>query len=390
MISATFLQLVETPAFIYDEAEVSRALDVADTIRNSTGCRILYSVKPLALAPLLRFMEPRLDGFAVSSPFEARLARSCLADGRSLHFTSPGIRPQETDDLKELCDYVAFNSLSQWRRFGPEFKGAVEAGLRVNPGLSFLDDERYDPCREYSKLGVPLTDVSGIALARGRLLEGLNGILVHSNCESTDFRELESTVDRLNDAIPEVLRRMDWINLGGGYLFSEKVDLNPLNRAVDRLQVEYGLEVFIEPGTAFVRSAGYIVSTVLDVFDNGGKRIAILDSTVNHMPELLEFDFEPDVAEHDERGGWEYLLAGCTCLAGDVFGDYTFRKPLACGDRVTFCNSGSYSLAKAHMFNGVNLPNIYALSAEGHLRLIKKYDYEDYASRWGIHAGAPV
>ena len=111
---------------------------------------------------------------------------------------------------------------------------------------------------------------------------------------------------------------------------------------------------------------------------------------MNHMPELLEFDFEPDVVDHRDGGRWEYILAGCTCLAGDVFGEYSFDKPLAVGDRVTFCNAGSYSLTKAHMFNGVNLPNIYAVSRDGELRPVKKYGFEDYASRWSVHAGSPV
>ena len=390
MLSASILQSVETPAFIYDEAEVSRALDVAATIRKDTDCRILYSVKPLPLIRLLEYMAPRLDGFAVSSAFEARLARSFMPRGGSLHFTSPGIRPNEVDELKSLCDYVAFNSLGQWQRFGGKLRGGVQTGLRINPGLSFLDDERYDPCREYSKLGVPLADVSGLAADRERSLEGLTGTLVHSNCESTDFRELEITVDRLAEVLPDVLRRMDWINLGGGYLFSEDVDLKPLIRTIGELRTEYGLQVFMEPGAAFVRSAGYMVSTVLDVFANGGKRVAVLDTTVNHMPELLEFDFEPDVAEHDEEGGWDCLLAGCTCLAGDVFGEYTFSGPLSAGDRITFCNAGSYSLTKAHMFNGVNLPNIYVVTVEGVLRLVRRYSYRDYASRWGKNAGSPV
>ena len=386
MQTASFPHSVETPAFVYDEGEVSRVLDIVETIRATTGCRILYSVKPLTLAPLLDFMAPRLDGFAVSSLFEARLARSFLSDGGSIHFTSPGIRPHEVQDLNRLCDFLAFNSLSQWNKYRAKIAGGTRRGLRVNPGLSFLDDERYDPCREHSKLGVPLTDISAIKLDSDGSVDDLSGILVHSNCESTDFAELKRTVDRLGETIPSVLERMDWINLGGGYLLNDNVDLNPLFESINKLEREYGLQVFLEPGAAFVRSAGCIVSTVLDLFSSGDRQIAVLDSTVNHMPELLEFDFEPDVAKHDEKGRCDYLLVGCTCLAGDVFGEYSFSEPLATGDRITFLNAGSYSLTKAHMFNGVNLPNIYAVNTQGDLRLVKKYAYEDYASRWGIHA----
>jgi len=221
-------------------------------------------------------------------------------------------------------------------------------------------------------------------------LTGIDGILVHSNCESTDFAELRQTVECLTDKLPNLLPRLKWLNLGGGYLLNEGVDLEPLRQVVRSLQAQYGLDIFLEPGAAFVRSAGHIVSSVLDIFSSGGRDIAVLDATVNHMPELLEFDFEPDVAGHDEGGSWTYLLAGCTCLAGDIFGEYRFNRPLDVGDRVVLLNAGSYSLVKAHTFNGVNLPSIYSLDSPGTIRLVKRFTYEDYATRWETNVGRPV
>ena len=384
------IESVETPAFVYDEVEVQRVLDMVGLLQADTGCRVLYSVKPLCLTPLLELMAQQLAGFAVSSPFEARLARSALAEGGSIHFTSPGIRPEDAAELAALCDYVAFNSLSQWRRHKHDFSGRTSLGLRVNPGLSFLDDERYDPARPNSKLGVPLDELAVAVSGCSPALAALDGILVHSNCESTNFGELRQTVDCLTDKIPDTLARLSWLNLGGGYLFNEGVDLEPLCQTIRFLQTQYGLEAFLEPGAAFVRSAGYIVSTVLDKFASGGKEVVVLDTTVNHMPELLEFDFEPDVAGHDEDGAWPYILAGCTCLAGDVFGEYRFNHPIEVGDRVVFLNAGSYSLVKAHTFNGVNLPSIYSVDKLGKTRLVKQFTYEDYAARWEANVRSPV
>ena len=388
-IEAPF-NLVETPAFIYDETEVNRVLAITQRLGLDTGCRICYSVKPLTLPPLLRHMATGLDGFAVSSPFEARLARECLSGEGEIHFTSPGIREREVGDLASLCDYLSFNTLSQWRRFSSHFSGHVSLGLRVNPGLSFLDDERYDPCRPHSKLGVSLKDLASWHKSRQSSLPRLDGILLHSNCESTDFGELQETVRQVKEYAPDVLDEIGWINLGGGYLFPEDANLEPLVAVIRGLRGEYGLEVFLEPGAAFVRSAGYMVSSVLDVFDSDGKSVAVLDTTVNHMPELLEFDFEPDVSGHDEDGQFEFILAGCTCLAGDVFGEYRFAQPLEIGDRVLFCNVGSYTLTKAHMFNGINLPSIYALRNGDRLELLREFRYQDYESRWTTYAASPV
>lgn len=390
---------LETPAFVYDERAVRQLLGYGQRLRAATGCKVLYSLKPLPFPDLLELMMPRLDGFAASSLFEARLARGAMdgmaggssRDGqKSLHITTPGWRLGEAAEIGDWCDYLSFNSLSQWERHRGELAGRVSCGLRVNPGLSFLEDERYDPCRPDSKLGAPLARVVALAADRPRELAGLEGALIHNNCEATDYRELETTVIRLHQEIPGLLRRVRWINLGGGYLFGAGIDLTPLHRAVGLLQGQYGLEVFIEPGAAFIRSAGYIVAAVLDLFDQGDKTIAILDTTINHIPEALEFDFEPDVAGHREQGRYGYLLAGCTCLAGDVFGEYRFEQPLAVGDRVLFYNAGAYTLAKAHTFNGVNLPTIYALDESGRPELKRRFTYADYAARWGAYAANPV
>ena len=82
----------------------------------------------------------------------------------------------------------------------------------------------------------------------------------------------------------------------------------------------YGVKVFIEPGAALVRDAGCLVSTVVDLARNGGETLAFLDTTVNHMPEVNQSQYQPDVVGHLDKGAFRHRLAGSTCLAGDTFG----------------------------------------------------------------------
>ena len=153
--------------------------------------------------------------------------------------------------------------------------------------------------------------------------------------------------------------------------------------AVSFLREKYDVDVFFEPGKAIVGDAGYIVSAVIDIFESDGQTIAILDTSVNHMPEVFEYQYRPDVTQDSEEGAYIYTLAGCTCLAGDLFGDYKFKEPLEIGSRIVFEGMGAYTLVKANMFNGVNLPSIYALTTEGKLELKKQFGYEDFKSRCG-------
>jgi carboxynorspermidine decarboxylase len=378
-----------TPSFVYDERSIHRLLDYAEPLRER--CRVLFAIKSFSFAPALRVMAPRLDGFAASSLYEARLARSVIGDAGSVHITTPGLRGDEAGEIGSLCDYAAFNSLNQWETHSRRMQGAVNCGLRVNPQLSFADDCRYDPCRPQSKLGVPLDVLAAALRNEPARLDGVRGLLVHSNCDSADFGELRATVERLQARIPGLLEQAEWVNLGGGYLFEEEGEpcgsLDELCLAVDSLRSQHGVEVFVEPGSGLIRAAGYFVASVLDLFQSGGAAVAVLDTTVNHMPEVFEYGFQPDVVGHDDDAPHEYLLAGCTCLAGDLFGSYRFPEPLSVGDRIVFSNAGAYTLVKAHTFNGVALPSVYALTAGSELVLQSSPFYTEYAARWGLSHG---
>ena len=384
------LKTVSPPAFIYAEKTLIESLLILHKVSKTSNCKNLFSIKPLAFFSVLTKIAQYVQDFSVSSLFEAKLARFVSGEHGKVHLITPGLKQAELYEISRTCDFVSFNSLSQWSRFKGLVTGKLECGLRINPQISLIKDERYDPCRRYSKLGVPLKHFSEIVNRNSNILNGINGLHFHTNCDSSDFSQLLSTVKHFDENLSDLLYRVEWINIGGGYLFDEAETLDPFYQAVELLKSKYRLEVFIEPGAAIVRKAGFLVSSVLDLFESDGKTIAILDTTVNHMPEVFEYQFEPDVMDHVDGGRYEYILAGCSCLAGDVFGEYAFDQPLEIGSRIIFTNMGAYTLVKAHMFNGINLPTIYAMTESGELVLKKQFTYADFASRNGVEDYAHI
>ena len=395
---------IETPAFVYDEAQLVHDAELAREAIQGDRTHLLFAMKSFAVPGGLEAIATVADGLHASSLFEARLAREILGPGRVVHLTSPGIRPADADELFALSDHVSFNSLSQWEQFREQANGVTQAGLRVNPRLSNVADERYDPCGRHSKLGSTVEDIRRVLSEEPERLDGLTGLLFHTNCDAVDTMPLFEAVSYLDQQLEPLLRTLRWIDLGGGYLFRgneeadsaerrypwqrrsrRSADLAGLHDALELLRSRYDMEIFLEPGASISRRAGVFVSSVVDLFQSAGRDVAVLDTTVNHMPECIEFQFAPDVMGDVERGGHPYVLAGATCLAGDVFGDYAFAEPLAIGSRVVFPDMGAYSMVKANFFNGINMPSIYSLPREGdgELRLEHLFTYDDFLARCG-------
>ncbi|MDP6389502.1 MAG: hypothetical protein QF654_06380 [Alphaproteobacteria bacterium] len=379
---------VATPAFVIDQRTLDADLAAVREIADQASCRLLYSPKACALSDVLGCVSRNVDGFACSSPYELELVERACGEAASLHLISPLIKAETLEVFGDRLASVIFNSLSQWRRLGEKASRGTRQGLRVNPQLSIVRDRRYDPCRRNSKLGVPVHDLAALARSDPGRLAGIDGLHFHTNCDETDFTGLLATARHIEDVIPHLLERMDWINLGGGYLFTEAHDLAGFFETVAIFRQRFGLDVFIEPGAALVRRSGTIEATVHDILAGDDLQIAVLDTTVNHMPEVFEFQFEPDILGHVAGGLHGYILAGCTCLAGDVFGEYAFDMPLEVGSRVTFLNVGAYTMSKAHRFNGVGLPSIYLRRRDGSLKLVAEDSFEEFAQLSGVAARA--
>lgn len=365
-----------SPAFVLDEVGVLKGLKALAILRERSGCKLLYSIKSLPLSAVLELSKPYVDGFSVSSLFEARLADEVLAGQGRLHLTTPGIRPDEIDELTSLCSHISCNSISQYGMVSSVAKNRASIGLRINPKLSFTADARYDPCRQHSKLGADMDDV-----LRSDIAGEIKGLHFHTVFSATDYAPLMQTLDKLRHFMGDSFTGLDWLNLGGGYLFDQIADDSGLVERVAQLKNDFDLEVTIEPGNAVVGKAGYLLATVIDCFNSDGKAIAVLDTSVNHHPQVFEYQRQPEACGHDPNGLYPVILAGSTCLAGDIFGEYRFSQALSVGDKVVFKQLGAYSLVKANRFNGYNLPDVYTINGK-QIRRIKRHTYQDYRQQW--------
>jgi carboxynorspermidine decarboxylase len=366
---------VETPCYVTDLGALEKNLQLLADVQRRAGCKVLLALKGFAQWSTFPLVRRYLSGATASSPHEARLAREEL--GGEVHAYAPAYTESDVREIATLADHVVFNSPSQWRRLRPHARG-LSCGIRCNPEHREVEVELYDPAAPRSRLGTTRANLTAADV------EGLDGLHFHTLCE-LGSDALERTLAAFEAKFGDLIPGRRWVNFGGGHHVTRPgYDVDLLVRLVTDFKKKWGVEVYLEPGEAIALGTGVLVTSVVDVFDNGGP-IAILDTSATaHMPDVLEMPYRPVILGAGDPGAkaHTFRLGGLTCLSGDVIGDYSFDRPLVPGDKLVFLDMAHYTMVKNTTFNGVKLPSIATHDpATGRIEVSRRFGYRDYRDR---------
>ena len=362
----------QTPYYLIDKTRLLRNMEKIAHLRDASGAKALLALKCFSTWGVFDFMRDYMDGTTSSSLYELHLGHEKF--GKETHAYSVAWADHEIDEAVSYADKIIFNSLGQLDRFGAKASG-IATGLRLNPRFSTSDFDLADPARPFSRLGE--WNIQRLQQAQNRI----NGVMIHYNCENGDFDLFAEQLTRIENEFGTFLKHLDWVSLGGGIHFTG--DDYPLDRLADRLKAfsdAMGVQVYLEPGEASITGAATLEVSVLDIIDNG-KKVAIVDSSIEaHMLDLLIYR---ETAKLPQHGTHQYQIAGKTCLAGDIFGDARFEKPLEIGDCISIADAAGYTMVKKNWFNGVQMPGIAIKELDGTVRLVREFGYEDFVAALG-------
>ena len=367
-----------SPCWLLEEDRLEKNLLLIDHIRTQSGAKVLLALKGYALWKSFDTCKPYLNGCCASGLHEAKLAHETF--GKEVHTYAPAFKEEEIEEIAAISHHMVFNSPAQLRKFGEIAKGVnpnLSLGLRVNPEYSESPKEIYNPCGLYSRLGTTLQNLDE------DVLSSCEGLHFHALCEQS-ADALEKVLEHFEAKFGKYIPQMKWINFGGGHHITRKgYDVDKLIQLIKAFKAKYNVEVYLEPGEAIGWETGSLVTTVLDIVHNGID-IAILDSSAEaHMPDTIIMPYRAEVlgAGKTNEKQHNYRLAGNTCLAGDIMGDYSFDVPLQVGDKVIFEDQMHYTMVKATTFNGIKLPSIAIKKRDGSIEIIRNFGYEDFKNR---------
>lgn len=367
-----------SPCWLLEEDKLEENLLLMDSIRTQSGAKILLALKGYALWKSFELCRPYLNGCCASGLHEAKLAYETF--GKEVHTYAPAFKEEELEEIATISHHLVFNSPAQLNRFAKKVKDinpSLSLGLRLNPEYSESPKEIYNPCGLYSRLGTTLENMDEISLSH---CEGLH---FHALCEQS-ADALEKVLEHFEEKFGTYIPQMKWINFGGGHHITRKdYDVEKLIQLIKNFKAKYDVDVYLEPGEAIGWQTGNLITTVLDIVHNG-MDIAILDSSAEaHMPDTIIMPYRAKVLDAGKamEKKYTYRLAGNTCLAGDIMGDYSFDVPLNIGDTVIFEDQMHYTMVKATTFNGIKLPSIAIKRVDGSIEVIREFGYEDFKNR---------
>ena len=381
------LHTLPTPCYLLDEGALRRNAELLGALAQRTSCKILLAQKAFSNYDLYPLLAPHLAGTEASGLYEARLGAEEMPGGE-VHVFCAAYRDDEMDELLRYADHIVFNSPAQLAKFGAKVKAAGKSvGLRINPECSTQDGHAiYDPCAPGSRLGTTRAAWDAAVAQNPALPQLLDGLHFHTLCEQ-DADALAVTLDAVTEKFGDILPKMQWVNFGGGHHITRPgYDIETLTQCIARAQNAWGVTVYLEPGEACALNAGYLLTRVLDVVQNGGTTVAILDaSAACHMPDVIEMPYRPPLLFAGDAGQkpCTVRLAGPTCLAGDVIGDYGLDAVPRVGDLLVFGDMAIYTTCKNNTFNGMPLPAICVRDEAGNVRELVRFGYRDFKARLG-------
>ena len=184
----------------------------------------------------------------------------------------------------------------------------------------------------------------------------VKSIGVHFHRKTQNISEW-SLKEELEDSLSlEVLKNIDFINIGGGlpvdyknssakYIDSVFLKIEELRKWLD----SFNIKTIIEPGR-YIASNGVLKTYVKAILNDN--EIIVNSSVYNSFPDTLVDNVK--LLVENEGKGKEYVIKGCTPCSLDIFRYSVKLENIKIGDEIVFLNATAYN----YYTDFCNLPRI--------------------------------
>ena len=368
-----------TPFYYYDMSLLDQTIDQIIQETEGQPFVVHYAIKANSNPHILKAIARRGLGADVVSGGEIRAAveNGFKADG--INFS--GVAKTDWEIRLGLeCGIGCFNvesaaELQVINDIAGEMGKTAPVAFRVNPDIDAHTHRYITTGTAANKFGIALDDLDTlIELARQLSHIHLRGLHFHIGSQITEmqpFAMLCDTVIKLVDRYSEQGIHFDHINVGGGlgidYSAPDERPFAPFKEYFgtfkERLTALHGMPIHFELGRSVVAACGSLISRVVYIKENKGKKFALIDAGMNDLMRPALYGAHHMIQNLTSQGTAmaPYDVAGPICESSDVFATDFPLPETRRGDILAIRSAGAYGESMASCYNSRPLPaNVFS------------------------------
>jgi diaminopimelate decarboxylase len=377
-------QQVGTPTYIYSSAAIEDAFRELDRGAGKLPHTLCFAVKSNSNLALLQRLAKIGSGFDVVSGGELALLERIGVPGSRIVFSGVG---KSRDEMRAALRYGAKRGPKRGKTSGillfnvesePELETLMEesalhrkrsgsipaVSIRVNPDVQAGGHPHISTGRYQHKFGIDWPEAQRLyrSYSQSKFIQW-RGISVHIGSQIVGSGPFRDALKRLASYVRELQREgigLKYLDFGGG-LGVRYTNEKPLPRIkyaqmIAQVVRPLGLHLLLEPGRTIVGPAGILLTRVLFVKENRGKKFVVVDAAMNDLmrPALYAATHPISRVTRQTRGRGPIErvdIVGPVCETGDCFLRDWPLENVATGDLLAIWVAGAYGMSQSSNYN---------------------------------------
>ena len=376
---ADVAEKVGTPTYVYSRKAIENAYGELHSGLGDLPHTLCFAVKSNGNLSILKTLADLGSGFDVVSGGELCHLRKIGVRGDRIVFSGVG---KTREEMREALSYPASEAggRSGILLFNVESEPEMEAlldeasrqprgeapavSIRLNPDVQAGGHPHIATGRYTHKFGLDWAQARKLYLAhRESKWIRWQGISVHIGSQIVALEPFLSALRRLAAYVEELRKAgiaLKYLDFGGGlgvrYTDEKPPSREKYARMVAKLVRPLELHLLLEPGRTIIGPAGVLLTRVLYVKENRGKKFVVVDAAMNDLMRPALYDaIHPITRVTSIAGEGKRLqrvdVVGPVCETGDCFlRDWPLGEVNA-GDLLAIWVTGAYGMSLASNYN---------------------------------------
>lgn len=378
----TIQQEFGLPAFVYDEAVMTRQYKRLSQAYSSVDVELNYACKALSNINVLNHFRQLGAGLDCVSIQEVELGLKAGFKPSKIHFTPSGVTLGEITEAVKHGVHITLDSCSILEKFGAQYGNSHPICIRFNPNIMGGGNLKISTGHQNSKFGINVKQLDSVLQRVKEHNLSVEGVHMHTGSDILDIETfIESAEVLLN--LAHHFSELKYVDFGSGFKVAYKpgeraTDIEELGKRVTGLFKDfcdhYGqdLKLILEPGKFLVSEAGVLLAEVNVIKKAPTRVFAGVNTGLNHLIRPMFYDAYHHITNLSNPDGelQTYTVVGYICET-DTFGTDREINAIREGDILCFHNAGAYSYQMSSNYNSRFRP-AEILIRKGKYHLIRK------------------